>query len=185
MIELGVARYTASSEGFHKSIVIDEPLIIAAVLKYFEISTVSIEDTLRKNICCLPIGPVRGYDLEAIGMFVLAQQLDGTRNLREIFDFQTPSVNIGNGKAQLIAIDKLDQDGSLRYSIVKDPLRYPFELGYEAGNPSEYERWFEGTGVPFCFPDPRSGHNVGFFVLVDAGWQSSCICHRSVQVLQQ
>ena len=166
-IELGVARYTASSGGLRKSIVIDEPLIIAGALKYFEISAVSIEETLRQSICCLPSGTVRGHDLETIGMFVLAQQLDGTRSLRDIFDFQTPSVNIGNGKAQLIAIDEIDQDGSLRYSIVKDPLRYPFELGYEAGNPSEHERWFEGTGVPFCFPDPRSGHDVGFFVLVD------------------
>jgi len=166
-IELGLARYTTSSEGLYKSIVINEPLIIAGALKHFEISGVSLEETLRQSICRLPIGPVRGYDLEAIGMFVLAQQFDGTRSLREIFNFQTPSVDIGKGKAQLIAIDKNNQDGTFRYSIVKDPLRYPFGLGYEAGNPSEHERWFEGTGVPFCFPDPRSGHDVGFFVVVD------------------
>jgi hypothetical protein len=166
-IELGVARYTTSNEGLHKSIVIDESLIIAGALKHFESSAVSIEETLRQSICRLPIGPVRGHDLEVIGMFVLAQQLDGTRSLREIFNFQTPSVNIGKGKAQLIAIDEINQDGTLRYLIVKDPLRYPFALGYEAGNPSEHERGFEGTGVPFCFPDPRSGHDVGFFVLVD------------------
>ena len=166
-IELGLARYTTSSEGLYQSIVVDEPLIIAGTLKHFEISGVSLEETLRQSICRLPIGPVRGYDLEAIGMFVLAQQFDGTRGLREIFNFQTPSVDIGKGKAQLIAIDKINQDGTFRYSIVKDPLRYPFGLGYEAENPSEHERWFEGTGVPFCFPDPRSGHDVGFFVVVD------------------
>jgi hypothetical protein len=40
-------------------------------------------------------------------------------------------------------------------------------MGFEAGNPSEHERWFKGRGVPFCFPDMRSGHDVGFFVLVD------------------
>ena len=44
-------------------------------------------------------------------MFVLAQQLDGTRSLREIFNLQTPLVNIGQGKAQLIAINKINQDG--------------------------------------------------------------------------
>jgi len=164
-VELGLARYTSSSEGLYKSIVIDEPLIIAGALKHFEISGVSLEETLRQSIRCLPIGDVRGYDLETIGMFVLAQQLDGTRSLREIFNFQTPSVNIGKGKAQLIAIDKINQDGTFRYLIVKDPMRYPFGLGYEAENPSEHERWFEGTGVPFCFPDPRSGHDVGFFVV--------------------
>ena len=166
-IELGVARYTTSSEGFYKSIVIDEPLIIAGALKHFEISGVSLEETLRQSIGCLPIGPVQGLDLEAIGMFVLAQQFDGTRSLREIFNFQTPSVDIGKGKAQLIAIDKINQDGTFQYSIVKDPLQDPFGLAYEAENPSEHERWFEGTGVPFCFPDPRSGHDVGFFVVVD------------------
>ena len=166
-IELGVARYTASSEGLHKSIVIDEPLIIAGALKYFEKSAVSIEETLRQSICCLPIGSVRGYDLEAIGMFVLAQQLDGKRRLCDIFHFKTSSYTIKYGKAQLIAIDGINQDGSLRYSIVKDPLRHPFGLGYEARDPSEHERWFEGTGIPFCFPDSRSGHDVGFFVLVD------------------
>ena len=167
MIELGVARYASSSEGLLKSIVIDEPLIIAGALKHFEISGVSIQEKLPQSICCLPIGAVRGYDLEAIGMFVLAQQLDGTKSLREIFNFQTSSVNIGKGKAQLIAIDKINQDGTFQYSIVKDPLGYPFGLGYEAGEPSEHERWFEGTGVPFCFPDSRSGHDVGFFVVVD------------------
>jgi hypothetical protein len=167
MIELGVARHTTWSEGLYKSIVIDEPLIIAVALRHFEISGVSIEEILRQSICCLPIGPVLGYDLEAIGMYVLAQQLDGSRSLREIFNFQTPSVDIGKGKAQLIAIDKINEDGTFRYSIVKNPLRYPFGLGYEAENPSEHERWFEGTGVPFCFPDPRSGHDVGFFVVVN------------------
>jgi len=166
-IEFGVARYTTSSEALQKSIVIDEPLIIAGVLNHFESSPISIKDTLRQSICRLPIGPVRGYDLETIGMFVLAQQLDGTRSLREIFNFHTPSVNIGKGKAQLIAVDKINQDYTFRYSIVKDHLRYPFGLGYEAENPSEHERWFEGTGIPFCFPDSRSGHDVGFFVLVD------------------
>jgi len=165
-IELGIARYTTSSEALHKSIVIDEPLIIAGVLNHFESSAISIKETLRQGICHLPIGSVRGHDLETIGMFELAQQLDGTRSLREIFNFQTPSVNIGKGKAQLIAVDKINHD-TFRYSIVKDHLRYPFGLGYEAENPSEHERWFEGTGVPFCFPDSRSGHDVGFFVLVD------------------
>jgi hypothetical protein len=166
-IELGLARYTTSSEGPGKTIIIDEPLIIAMALKHFEISGVSIEETLRQSICCLPIGSVRGYNLEAIGMFVLALQLDGSRSLRQIFDFRTPSADIGQGNAHLIAIDKINEDGTFRYSIVKDPLRYPFGLGYEAGNPSEHERWFKGTGVPFCFPDPRSGHDVGFFVVVD------------------
>jgi len=166
-IELGIARYATSSKGPGKSIVIDEPLIIAGALKHFEISGVSIEETLRQSICRLPTGPVRGYDLEVIGMFVLAQQFDGTRSLREIFNFHALSIKIGKGKAQLIAIDKINQNGTFQYSIVKNPLRYPFGLGYEARNPSEHERWFEGTGIPFCFPDPRSGHDVGFFVLVD------------------
>lgn len=164
-IELGIARYTTSSEGIYKTIVIDEPLIVAGALKQFETSAVSIEETLRESICRLPIGSVRGHDLEAIGMFMLAQQLDGTKSLRDIFSFQTESVSIGKGKAQLIAIDEIDHDGKIRYSIIDEPLRYPLGLGFEAGDPSEHARWFKGTGVPFCFPDSRSGHDVGFFVL--------------------
>jgi hypothetical protein len=167
IIELGIARYTTSSEGFFKSIVNDEPLIIAGALKQFESRSQSIEETLRESICRLPIGPIRGYDLEAIGMYVLAQQLDGTKSLREIFNFQTDSIDIGKGKAHLIAIDEINQDGTLQYTIVNKPWLYPFGMGFEASDPSEHERWFNGTGVPFCFPDTPSGHDVGFFVLVD------------------
>jgi hypothetical protein len=67
----------------------------------------------------------------------------------------------------LITIDGMNSDGSLHYSIIHQPLRHPFGIGFDADNPSKHEQWFKGgTKVPFCFPDVSSGHDLGFFVLV-------------------
>ncbi|KAF8163846.1 hypothetical protein B0H34DRAFT_697262, partial [Crassisporium funariophilum] len=166
-IELGVSRYKTSSETDYKAIIIDEPLIIASLLQHFEGSPDSMEETLRGRLAAIPTGSERGYLLEVMGMYVLAHQLDGTKSLSEIFHFRTTSSNIRNGKAQLIAINGINQNGSLRYSIVNRPWLFPLGMGFEASDPSEHKKWFEGGGIPFCFPDTRSGHDLGFFVLVD------------------
>lgn len=169
-VEVGIARYKTSSERDSNSIVIDEPIIIASLLKYIEHKAESIFEALRGDICALPSAAIRGYALEHVGMYMLAELLDGTKSLDEIFTFTTNSINIKKGKAQLIAIDGIDDNGSFRYSIVHKAWLYPFGMGFEASNPSDHERWFKGIGVPFCFPDIRSGHDLGFYVLVDGQW---------------
>jgi len=169
-IELGIARFATPSEESQVqsdfSLVIDEPLIIAGALVLFEESPLSLEEILRNAICKIPIPSIRGYDLEGIGMYLLAQELNGQKHLREILDFMTPSPDIGHGQVRLIAIEGINGDGSFRYHVIEDPFRNPFGLGFEASTPSEHELWYRGTGIPFCFPDPRSGHDVGFFVLI-------------------
>jgi hypothetical protein len=80
-IELGVARYMTPDKRSEGSIVIDGPSVIASALVHFQRSAGSIEQTLLHGICSLPNGSVRGHNLESIGVFLLAQQLDGTRSL--------------------------------------------------------------------------------------------------------
>jgi len=47
---------------------------------------------------------------------------NGQKHLREIFDFMTPSLDIGDGRVRLIAIEGINGDDSCRYHVIEDPF---------------------------------------------------------------
>jgi hypothetical protein len=55
-------------------------------LLLFEESSLSLEEVLRIAICKIPIPAIRGYDLEGIGMYSLAQDFNGQKDLCKILD---------------------------------------------------------------------------------------------------
>jgi hypothetical protein len=94
-------------------------------------------------------------------MFLLAQELNGQKHLREILDFMTPSPDIGHGQVQLIAIEGINGDSSFRYHVIEGPFQNPFGLGFEASTPSEHESWYRGTGYPFASQTQGQGTMPG------------------------
>jgi hypothetical protein len=91
---------------------------------------------------------------ESTVLIVLAEILDGTRTLDEIFEFHIttdmPSSWMDQ-KVQLVAV--LDWDGDVPQVCVSglycggSPI-----LGYRANSVKDVKEWCKGSGIPFLFP---------------------------------
>jgi hypothetical protein len=172
MITLGIARISTSSslplknvleEPAQLDIRLDEPLAIAALLKYYcnDENSECLEDYVASESLDYD-SPGRGSTYENATMIILAKILDGTRTLDDIFDFRNrgdlPDA-MWHGRVQLVSI--LGWDG--HQPTVCDAGMYKGAspiLGFWAKNPEDVMEWSKGSGIPFLFPDNNMGPDV-------------------------
>ncbi|KAK0243227.1 hypothetical protein EDD85DRAFT_814328 [Armillaria nabsnona] len=170
LVELGVSRFTGSSE----DVKTDEPLILTAIMAWLERTE---KDYLHKHIMkgAFTTSPDHNPS-EGFCSYALMQALGGGRTLSDVLDFyfpkSTPIPEWIFQKARVVTpcyydhIKKIYQTAPYSFQS----RNYP-QVGFYVESATQFQQWLNFKGPPhaFCYPIPRAGPDLACLVELENG----------------
>jgi hypothetical protein len=145
---------------------LDEPLVIAAALQYFEKDQLlSIDNLIIKQLRSNPEPAIRGFIMETVALMALLHAFNGVRSLSQIFQIQHASnEDYLLHPASIQAITGRGGDGIFQTIPVQFQKGSVPLLGFTARTPEGVTMWLNGSHIPFLFPLNTMGPDILFLI---------------------
>jgi hypothetical protein len=155
LVEYGVARFSD-----RRKIVANERLALLAASNYFTKKAAwSLQYFLSDGISN-SMEPARRIGIEYVGAYLLAAAFRTPTRLSSVFKFWG-SNNLGNEKAQLVALEKTDQGFQSIPVDVLSSVGPTYILGRTTSEEAETLSWLEDPQrCVFCFPSKSVGPDL-------------------------
>ncbi|KAL6304736.1 hypothetical protein BKA93DRAFT_825615 [Sparassis latifolia] len=146
--------------------VIDEPLMVAAALHYFEtLSVASIRTYATESLRRLEPPSTRGFAMENVTMVAFLNIFDDIKSLADVFTVHNDEGQSWLKKpARLVSITRRKRNGDFQVAATRIRQGATPLLSCEASKLEDFELWLEGMKGVFCFLDNNMGPDIIFLV---------------------
>ena len=166
MVEYGVSRFKKLVAGQGAEAHTDEPLVILALITFFERQNLSLVKYFRRELNTSDASH-RGKVFEAFGAYLLARAFSEPKRLSEIFEFVEGGKKANKALEDAVAVlATLEKDGDKFHATplqIETKRRLRHVLGRSPSSAAGTLEWLQNPqGSAFCYPANTVGPDLIF-----------------------
>ena len=163
LVEYGIAHFLQgpSTGGKERQVVVDEPLALLSVTRYFETHSYTLTGNVRQKL-----QSNKGAAFEEAVLLAMTRLLQGQNRLRDILEFNHETPPWANCTAKIVA---RNSSGEFEAFAIEGSFNPRSTFAFSAKSPEDVASWLESGVAGWCIPDIQMGPDLMARLQLDDG----------------